>query len=184
MNDPVKLLNALGHDNPTPAYEPVGDDRVPMERWGQDHWSTLGYLECRIVDHKGRISHAHMRCHGRRHPIMFAAKGNLGMVGDGSQFPTRLRDGELADHDDYDCVDDMIAAGLVTVTLQDAPAGTLVTGLVEAELMTRATYALTPRGQDIAGQLRAHKGNGGNWHTFEPSLSASTEAAYHARSGS
>lgn len=29
MSDPVELLNALGHDNPTPTYEPVGDDRAP-----------------------------------------------------------------------------------------------------------------------------------------------------------
>jgi hypothetical protein len=143
-----------------------------MERWGKDHWSTLAYLETRIVDHKGRIAHDHMRCHAGRHPAMLHAKrrARLFGVGDGSQYPTKLRDGELADHDDYDCLDDMIVAGLVTATMPPAPAGTLVTGLVEAELMTRATYALTPLGQAIAGQLRAHKGNGGNWRTFTPEM--------------
>lgn len=181
MSDPVEILNALGHDNPTPQYEPVGDDRVPMERWGKDHWSTLAYLECRIVDNRGRIAHDHMRCHMRRHPAMHAAKRRAIAFGnaDGSQYPTKLRDGELADHDDYDCIDDMIAAGLVTVTMPPAPAQTLVTGLVETELMTRATYALTPLGQAIAGQLRAHKGNGGNWRSFQPSPSSLAEVALH-----
>jgi hypothetical protein len=183
MNDPVEILNALGHDNPTPQYEPVGDDRVPMERWGKDHWSTLAYLETRIVDYRGKIAHDHMRCHAGRHPAMLHAKrrGLLFGTGDGSQYPTKLRDGELADHDDYDCIDDMIAAGLVTATMPPAPAATLVTGLVEAELMTRATYALTPLGQAIAGQLRAHKGNGGNWRSFEPSPSSLTEVVSHVR---
>jgi hypothetical protein len=179
MSGPVDILNALGHDNPTPQYEPVGDDRVPMERWGKDHWSTFAYLEVRIVDHKGRIAHDHMRCHMRRHPAMHAAKRRAIAFGpaDGSQYPTKLRDGELPDHDDYDCVDDMIAAGLVTVTMPPAPAGTLVTGLVEAESMTRAAYALTPGlGQPIAAQLRAHKGIGGKFSTFTPEVPTVTDS--------
>ena len=173
MSNPVDLLNALGHDNPTPTYTPVGDDRVPMARWGRDHWSTLAYLETRIVDHRGRIAHDHMRCHARRHPLMHAAKRRvLSVSGDGSAYPTRLRDGELADHDDYDCLDDMIAVGFVTVTMPPAPRGTLVTGFVESELMTRATYALTAAGVHICAQLRTHKGRGGNWRDFTPELAS------------
>lgn len=171
MTNPVALLNALGHDNPVPEYVPVGADRVPMSKWGRDHWSTLGYLETRIVDHKGRISHDHMRCHAGRHPFMLRAKrrSNLLGGGDGSAYPTRLRDSEtLPHHDDYDCIDDMIAAGLVTVTMPPPPAGVLVTGVVEAELMTRATYALTEQGLRISAELRAHKARGGSWATFTP----------------
>lgn len=166
--NPVDLLNALGHTNPAPEYVPVGE-RLPIDVWGKDHWSTLAYLETRIVDYRGKISHDHMRCHRGRHPIMYAAKRRFITSGDGSAYPTRLWGGrEATDHDDYDCIDDMIAAGLVTVTMPPAPAGTLVTGLVEAELMTRATYALTEYGLGIAGQLRAHKGRGGNFRDFRP----------------
>lgn len=183
MSDPVEILNALGHDNPTPQYEPVGDDRVPMERWGRDHWSTLAYLETRIVDYRGKIAHDHMRCHAGRHPLMHAAKrrGRLFGSGDGSQYPTRLRDGELPNHDDYDCIDDMIAAGLVIATMPKAPDRTLVTGFVEAELMTRATYALTDLGLRVTAALRAHKAGGGSWQSFQPSPSSLAEVAVHVR---
>lgn len=168
MSNPVALLNVLGHANPTPEYTPGGTDHVPVESWGRDHWSTLAYLETRVVDHRGRINHDHMRCHAGRHPAMLHAKrrGLLFGTGDGSQYPTKLRDGELPDHDDYDCIDDMIAAGLVTVTMPPAPEMTLVTGVVEAELMTRASYALTKLGQRVSADLRAHKGNGGSWASF------------------
>lgn len=166
--NPVELLNALGHANPTPEYTPVGE-RLPIDVWGADHWSTLAYLETRIVDYRGRISHDHMRCHRNRHPLMYAAKRRLIASGDGSAYPTRLWGGAQAvNHDDYDCLDDMIAAGLVTATMPPAPPDTLVTGLVEAELMTRATYALTELGLAIAAQLRAHKGRGGSYRTFRP----------------
>lgn len=169
--NPVELLNALGHDNPTPEYTPTGDQRVPIGDWGKDHWSTLAYLETRIVDHRGRIGHEHMRCHSNRHPLMVSAKKRAFGSIDGSAYPTRLSGGrELVSHDDYDCIDDMITAGLVTVTMPPAPAGAFVTGLVEAELMTRATYHLTEAGQRVTGQLRAHKGAGNNYATFRPDL--------------
>jgi hypothetical protein len=111
-----------------------------------------------------------MRCHGDRHPAMLLAKrrANIFGCGDGRAYPTRLRDGEAEHHDDYDCLDDMIAEGLVTVTMPQPPAGTLITGLVEAELMTRATYALTDVGRRIAAALREHKGAGHGWGTFDP----------------
>lgn len=168
--NPVELLESLGHQNPTPEYTPVGE-RVGMTRWGADHWSTLGYLETRIVDHRGMINHDHMRCHGDRHPFMLVAKRRSGLLGggDGRAYPTRLRNGETAErHDDYDCIDDMIAAGLVGVVMPPAPDATLVTGLVESELMTRATYYLTEAGQAVAGELRAFKGAGGTWRRFVP----------------
>lgn len=158
------ILAAL---NGPAEYIPVGE-RVPMKRWGKDHWSTLAYLETRIVDHKGQISHDHMRCHASRHPAMFQAKRRLLGTGDGSAYPTRLKDGTLTDHDDYDCIDDIIAAGLVTVTMPEPyPPNVLITGLVEAEMMTRATYALTEAGQRIAAALRQHKAMGLGWGTFQ-----------------
>ena len=168
-NPALDILAACGAPNGPAEYVPVGE-RVPMDRWGSDHWSTLAYLECRIVDHRGKLHHDHMRCHGERHPAMLLAKRRTNIFGngDGRAYPTRLKDGELASHDDYDCLDDMIAAGLVTVTMPEPPAGVLVTGMVEAEMMTRATYALTDAGRRIAAALREHKAARRGWGTFDP----------------
>lgn len=171
-NPATEILAALGIPNGPAEYVPSTQNRVPMQEWGADHWSTLGYLEVRIVDHRGKIAHDHMRCHSH-HPKMLVAKrrGNLFGQGAGDRYPTRLKGGvEREHHDDYDCIDDMIAEGLVEVDMPEAPGGVLITGLVEQEMMTRATYRLTERGQRIAAQLRAHKGNGGRWSDFEPHL--------------
>ena len=172
----ANLLASLGLENPTPTYTPPAADRVPMERWGRDHWSTLAYIETRIVDHRGRIEHDHMRCDVNRHPQMFAAKRRgllLGTLPGQRKYPTMLRGNvELPDHDDYDCLDDMIAAGLVEAHMPPPPAGTLITGLVESEMMTRATFTLTGAGQAMAARLREHKGSGGSWASFVPGVPA------------
>lgn len=163
---PADLARAMGVDM-TPQYVPAPGDRIPIEQWGSDHWSTLAYLETRIVDHKGQIEHDHMRCHPARHPGMYAAKRRcFGASGDGSRYPTRLRDGEAADHDDYDCIDDMIAEGLVTVTMPPVPSDVLVTGLVESTLAARATYSLTATGVAMASRLRQHRASGQPYRTF------------------
>lgn len=100
--------------------------KIPPKDWGKDHWSTLLYLETRVVDHGGLImrNDPHMRGHRE---------------GDGEVYPTRLRDGvEVFGHDDFDCVQDMVAAGLVK-----APGG--------------SRYVLTDLGWTAAGLLRRHK---------------------------
>ena len=144
--------------------------------WGKDHWSTFAYLECRTVDQEGRINNDHMRCNPRRHSALFhgltkAARrfsgGPRSVCPDGSfGHPTRLKEGEIPEHDDWDCVDDMIDVGLVRV-LRD-----------ELDLTRRAiwgpfsgttiTVALTELGQKVAAQLREHKANGGNFRDFVP----------------
>jgi hypothetical protein len=172
VTDPVALLTAMGHNNPTPEYVSSSASRVPVESWGSDHWSTLAFVECRIVDHRGKLSHDRMRCDADRHPVMYGAKPTR-LLGSATKYPTRLKGGvELADHDDYDCLDDAIALGLLVADMPAAPAGTLVTGLVEAELMTRATYRLTERGSRVVAELRAHKADGGKFATFTPSAEA------------
>lgn len=70
---------------------------VPIDKWGRDHWSTLAYLETRIVDHHGKIWEANMR-------------------GRDPKYPTRLNDGtEIEMHSDWDCLHDMWVAGLITM---------------------------------------------------------------------
>lgn len=118
---------------------------VPIEDFGHDHWSTFGYLETRIVDYGGVVDKHHLRCIHKRHPHRAHAGG------DATRYPTRLRGGAtLANHDDWDCLDDFEAAGLVD------NAGT---GM-------HPVFQLTDLGREVAGKLRAHKGQGGQWRDF------------------
>jgi hypothetical protein len=69
--------------------------RVPRKYWGRDHISTFLYIEARVVDHKGRLSHSHMRVNG-------------------DAYPSRLTGVEpLEGHNDYNCADDLEREGLL-----------------------------------------------------------------------
>jgi hypothetical protein len=121
----------------------------PVAEWGKDHWSTLAYAETCCVDNGhggvGRLSIVRMRCDADRHPLL-AHSGSRG------KFPTRLKGGVgLADHDDWDCLEDAERAGYCTVL-------SLVNGFVQ----------LTPRGEKVCAALRAHKARGGNFADFAP----------------
>jgi hypothetical protein len=72
--------------------EPIG-----VERWGRDHHSTLLYAETRAVDHGGVLTTSD-KCMRR----------------DGSTYPTRLKDGVVEGHNDYDCLADAVACGFIT----------------------------------------------------------------------
>ncbi len=129
------------------SAEPVSK----VEVFGKDHWSTFGYLETRIVDHRGEPNRNHMRCHADRHPLM------VGGAGDASGYPTVLRGGAtLAHHDDWDCADDLIAAGL----------------LVNLGSAIHPQYALTMRGRVVASELRDHKAARKSFADFVPSRMA------------
>lgn len=76
--------------------------RVTVRDWGKDHWSTLLFVETRVVDHGGIIlkNDPHLRGHRPK---------------DLEQYPTRLRGGvNLYGHGDWDCIMDMVAEGVVT----------------------------------------------------------------------
>jgi len=112
---------------PMPEWDLGSAEYVPMARWGKDHWTTFTYVE----DHRGMLDHDQMRCDRRRHPVFYAAKRRTTAFGsdvDGARYPTRLKtaapgaDGrwgvvELVGHDDYDCLNDAIGAGLVQVAM-------------------------------------------------------------------
>lgn len=120
---------------------------VPMTMWGKDHWSTLAYLETRCVDHGGTVRKQHLRCnpHGRHSQFAHLK------IGLGHSHTTRLReDKELASHDDWDCIEDMIREGLV---------------LWEGSGLN-PIFKLTDRGIRIAHALRKHKILGGNFGSF------------------
>lgn len=102
--------------------------RIPMSRWGGDHWSTLLYLETCAVDHQGSVRLTALRGHRERRP---------------AQYPTRLNDDtEVSGHDDFDCMDDMVAEGLIE----------LVSGYSEIRL--------TDLGWQVAHFLRRHRAEG------------------------
>lgn len=172
-----------------PQWRTTSIPPVPPEKFGKDHWSTFAYVETRIVDHRGTINHDHMRCDADRHPILRASKrAALFGMSAATKYPTRLVAGhQRRDHDDYDCLDDLIAAGLLEVhmpavaedgeSFRDADGKPImfdgqrihpdfVTGLLERQLAAWATFSLTEQGYRVAGELRRHKAGGGSFATF------------------
>lgn len=111
---------------------------VTPDRFGKDHFSTLLYLESRAVDARGVPDRAHMRTDRARHPTTNKA-GRDPHLGQTVKHPTILAGGEkLDDHDDWDCADDLAAAGYVT-NLGDE---------------YDRVYMLTPAGWTFASLLR------------------------------
>lgn len=162
------------------TYEPV-----PIERWGKDHWTTLLYVETRVVDHHGWVAGQHMRTNMARHPRFDGWMREDGRVvrptvhspGDGSQYPTRLRDDEeLTDHDDWDCLHDMREAGLLRILSprdrawwdvprgRRGPLGRSISGLK----MLRCRVRLTEQGWAMVAALREQRGKTGGVGSFDP----------------
>jgi len=144
-------------------YESEGDDYVPIEQWGKDHWSTFAYLETRAVDDGGMIDNRKMRCNARLHRE-FANIGPGHSIVDGKKYPTLLMGGkELENHDDWSCLEDMVAEDLIE-------AWHCIKYPNEVFANSIAKIALTELGWFIVGQLRHHKAKGGNFSTFCPEL--------------
>lgn len=131
------------------------ENYIPIEQWGADHWSTFAYLETCIVDGLGIIDNRKMRCNPKLHREFV----NIicGELSDGSRYPTRLKDEEIGDHDDWSCLEDMVAAGLVEAQWRDN--GEMFGGAA-------AKVELTDKGWAVASQLREHKGRGGKFSKF------------------
>lgn len=140
---------------------------IAISLFGKDHWSTFGYVECRCVDHKGVPDKNHMRTDVDRHPGLIGPQ--IAMLGEQKQkYPTRLRGGiELSNHDDWDCVDDLEAAGLLE---------THGTGI-------QPWWKLTKLGRKIAAELRGHKAKGGSFGTFVPSICGASDIETDMRVG-
>jgi hypothetical protein len=51
-----------------------------------------------------------------------------------------------------------------------------LTGLAEQHLAVHAAWALTQFGQRVASELRVHKGNRGDWHSFVPIIFVGDDA--------
>ena len=121
--------------------------RIGPQRWGRDHWNVLCYIETCCVDGTGRPDPRSVQTNHARHP-------HMGNPLDGSTHGIRLN-GEVlpgADYDEWDCLDDLEVFGLIE---------NVGTGL-------NRRYRMTPTGQALAAQVRAHRANGGGVATFEP----------------
>lgn len=131
------------------AGTPLGDGRdarpVPVSRWGRDHWSTFAYV-CSCIFDRREVDPRRMRTDPALHPCLAHGDPFGSGVTDGSKYPTRLRGGALASpHDDWSCLDDAEAAGLVV---------NRGTGL-------RRDYQLTEAGLAAHAALAAHFNAGG-----------------------
>lgn len=140
-------------------------DYVPMKLFGKDHWSTFAYIETCLVDKKGfsvgldprmRTKRRHFRVFGEQAGEAFQTKKGASRYAApclSTDYPTRLNDGtEVTDHDDWDCVQDMAAAGLFTVTSEDIDPG--------------VQLKFSELGYTVAAQLRKYKAEDGNFATF------------------
>lgn len=137
---------------------------IPITDFGKDHFSLLGYIETLCVDSieegVGTIDRERMRCNEKRHP-QFVGRRCADVVRWKPEYGTRLSgyflDGDkrdpkrqIGDHDDWDALEDLEEAGLVTWISS-------VNGFV----------TLTEFGIRVANALRAHKAKGGQFATFE-----------------
>ena len=148
---------------------------VPIQEWGRDHWSLLAYIETLCVESinggVGEIDKRRIRCNPKRHPLHAVmlygdprtwkpdygtrlsgfwktGEEHRGGLGEGNGKTTDPKR-QIKSHDDWDCQNDMEAAGLVTVISE-------ANGFV----------ALTDKGREMAARLRAHKSKGGFFATF------------------
>lgn len=121
---------------------------VPVEQWGTDHLSTMTYIETVCVDQGGKIAPNKMRTKRSRilrGEVPMLSSLDLEMFGTLEEPETRLAGGKtLKRHDDWDCLDDLEAEGLVE---------NLGTGM-------NPKLALTDAGWKLAGALRRARAEG------------------------
>ena len=131
---------------------------ISISAFGKDHWALLAYCETRCVDHDGRLDKRQLRCNEHTHP-MHAVNTETGWKGD---YGTRLagvyssgRDGDKAAqipwHDDWDCLDDLTAAGLIEIVS-----------------LANAIISITDRGLARAWGVREHKTTVGHFSNYYP----------------
>jgi hypothetical protein len=147
----------------------MSDDYVPLANFGKDHWSTLAYADTIIPDHRGfqvgfdgrmRQGRAHFRVMQRDCPHARRDRQVSAIVMD-NRHSTVLKDGTtVSGHDDWHCVQDLVAAGLMGVKRDG-----LIVPLVE-EVEPAVDLFLTPLGEKFITALKRHKADGGSFKTW------------------
>ncbi len=123
---------------------------VPIREWGRDHASTLLYVEARCVDHRGVLKNENMSCNARRHRKLLVGAMSAGTIAPRrwkDEYSTRLREDQESGHDDWDCLEEMAGAGLLTFAIKDKKPGFPFEG---GEVVVK----LTREGADLAALLR------------------------------
>ena len=141
--------------------------KTPVSKFGKDHWSMLGYIETCCVDGRGGIGtldKRRMKCNEKTHSLHAVNSHSVASWKESNgtrlagyfDFPRRSFVDEaisagflLPDHDDWDCMNDLEAAGFVEV-------------ISEANGHVR----MTKEGSRVSGLLREHKSNGGMFAGF------------------
>jgi hypothetical protein len=136
-----------------------------VQYFGKDHWSMLAYVESCCVDGAkgiGQLDRRRVRCNGNTHPLLNANA----TVAWKDEYSTRLAGFfdfehradpaqasaaglQILGHDDWDCLDDLEAAGFVEILT-----------------LANAAVRMTDEGNRVAGLLRTHKANGGQFAQF------------------
>lgn len=154
------------------VYRFERDDIVSVEDWGKDHWSTFLYLETCAVDFKGAINNEYMRCNSDLHPEFHNAACNLMS----RNYPTRLTHGRTRDgHDDWSCLEDLMSAGLVQAWTYKYRTKNIGGGKVKV--------ALTDKGWQVVGELRAYKAANGNYADFVADIPVKEKTYYRHYKG-
>lgn len=126
----------------------------PVSAFGRDHASLLAHIEYICVNSAGKghgeIDSAKLRCNPETHPHKSRTHRG-GTRGWEDAHGTRLKDGSvLPKHDDWDCIEDMEAAGLVDLL-------SYANGLIK----------LTEKGSATVARINKHKAGGGSFSDFE-----------------
>jgi len=159
--------------NPSSTY--TQQDFIPMEVWGRDHWSLLGYINHHMVDvacfHVGFDPHMRQNrynymgllnsCHNPKrsgwNKRSKDVQSQISMVMK-SEHGSRLNNGEyIPNHDDWCCVQDMADAGLFKNKKAD-------------DIQPKNKLMFSEKGNEIVNQLLIHKRNGGSFADFKPRL--------------
>lgn len=176
----------------TPTHE-FQDHFVPPESWEKDHYTTLAYVETRLVDDGEFVVQADPRMRTKRR--MYRILREHG--GSGGGHPMTPEQGSFlqggvyaAGHDDWDCVCDMAAAGVFEVhpgggvdanpDMNITPEAIAAARSIGVDLIGSGEsrepgqiepgdrLSLTDEGRRIVSALRAHKAAGGSSSNFRP----------------
>ena len=145
---------------------------VPVALFGKDHWSLLAYVETVCVDGKGAVGSivkSRLRGNEHTHPLLavnaraapWRANYSTRLAGffdfaDRSDTDKAVQAGlQLLGHDDWDCLDDLAAAGYLEIL-------SMVNGFVR----------MLPLGQVTTALLRDFKTKGGQFADFRLPIEA------------
>lgn len=183
--------------NATPQWRArPGRSSIPMNRWGEDHWGLLAYLDHCAAERQGGIEWHKVRLSRRNWPMLWAARDPYATVpgedaADAHGLKLAAPVETLRGYCEADALMDLVEHGLVVIEMPPVsitgasylrPDGHAlnrpspdepVTGEVEQALMPWARFTLTPQGQTLADAVWRHSLDGNALAEFTPGLEGS-----------